>query len=347
LTLAAQTKMSVAQLVTFIDSAIQLKQPDKEVAAYLRKVAMSERLDGRTVEELQGQGAGPKTVEALEALRDASAGLRAAPVRTPTPSPTPTPIPIPPPSLAEQNKIIEQARDYALNYTENLPNFLCTQVTRRYYDPRGGDSWHQQDVVMAKVSYVDRKENYKITQANGHAITEDIPMEKLGGATSTGEFGSMMHELFDPATEADFGWDHWGKLRGRVAYVFRYRVSQPRSKWTVDYENKDQTTPGYHGMVYVDRDLQAVLRISLIADLPESFPMKLVTDTLDYDLAAVGSQQYMLPLKAEVRMKDPRTTSKNDVEFHLYRKFTAESAISYDVKDTPEPLPEDQTKEQK
>jgi hypothetical protein len=347
LSLSAQMKMSVAQLVTFIDSAIQLKQPDKEVAAYLRKVAMSERLDGRTVEELQGQGAGPKTVEALEALRDASAGLHAAPVRTPTPSPTPTPIPIPPPSLAEQNKIIEQARDYALNYTKNLPNFLCTQVTRRYYDRSGGEAWHQADVMMAKVSYVDQHENYKVTLANGHAVTEDISILKLGGTTSEGEFGSMMHELFDPATEADFGWDHWGKLRGRVAYVFRYRISQPRSKVSVDYDNKEQTTPGYHGLVYVDRDLQAVLRIIEILDMPESFPIKSATRTLDYDLAAIGSQQYMLPLKAEVKMKDPEKTSKNDVEFRLYRKFTAESAISYDVKDTPEPLPEDQTKEQK
>ncbi len=351
LLVTAQTKMSVTQLVTFIQSAIQLKQPDKEVASYLHTVTMSDRLDDRTIEVLQGQGAGPKTVAALHELRDASANLAAA-VVTPTPSPTPTPIPIPPPSLADQHKIVEQARAYALAYTQNLPNFLCTQVTRRYYDPHGGEEWHMADTVMAKVSYVDHKEDYKITLANGHAVTEDMPLYKVGGAISSGEFGSMMHELFDPETEADFGWDHWGKLHGHICYVFRYRVEQPRSKWSVHYEDQhttDDTTPGYHGLVYVDRDTEAVLRITLEADLPPSFPMKSVTDTLDYDLEAVGQQQYMLPLRAEVRMKDPHYTNKNVVEFRLYRKFTADAAISYDVdvKDAPAPLPEEQTKEQK
>jgi hypothetical protein len=37
--------------------------------------------------------------------------------------------------------------------------------------------------------------------------------------------------------------------------------------------------------------------------------------------------------------------SKNDNEFHLYHKYSADSAIKFDT-DTPAPLPEDQTKEQ-
>jgi len=134
--LPAQTKVTVDKLVGMIRSSIQLKHSDKEVANYVRKLALSQRLDDRTIEELQGLGAGPKTVEALNALRDASKDLPAPPPVVVAPE-TPAPAPFPPPSPAEQRRVIDQAREFALGYTKNLPNYICTQVTRRYVDPSG------------------------------------------------------------------------------------------------------------------------------------------------------------------------------------------------------------------
>src|ERR1700719_701234 len=83
----AQQSLKVDQLLSFVRSSIKLKQPDKEVAAYIAKLKLSEKLDERTVEELQGNGAGPKTVAALNELATISASL-------PTPQPTvPQPAP--------------------------------------------------------------------------------------------------------------------------------------------------------------------------------------------------------------------------------------------------------------
>jgi hypothetical protein len=76
---------TVQQIKQFITSAIQLKNPDKEVAETLRKMKLSERLDLDTVEALQGQGAGPKTVAVLKELATESASLPEA--RRPLPSP--------------------------------------------------------------------------------------------------------------------------------------------------------------------------------------------------------------------------------------------------------------------
>jgi hypothetical protein len=103
--------------------------------------------------------------------------------------------------------------------------------------------------------------------------------------------------------------------------------------------------PAYHGLIFVDRALGAVVRISLEAELPASFPIQQVHDTLDYDLAAISGREYLLPLKAIVRMREGKLLSKNEVEFRLYRKFSAESVLKFDV-ETPEPLPDDKTKEQ-
>src|SRR5579863_6771357 len=58
----AQREMTVAQLVSFIKSSVQLHTPDRQVADYVHKIKLTNKLDDRTVEELQGLGAGTKTV---------------------------------------------------------------------------------------------------------------------------------------------------------------------------------------------------------------------------------------------------------------------------------------------
>src|SRR5580698_1848988 len=103
LTAAGEMSMTVAQLVMFIRSSIELKQPDVKVAEYLRKVKLTDKLDDRTIEDLQSQGAGPKTVAALRELGEASASRPVAP----PPPPKPVYVPPPPPDSVEQAKIIE------------------------------------------------------------------------------------------------------------------------------------------------------------------------------------------------------------------------------------------------
>ena len=71
--ISAQSGVTIQQVKEFIHSAVKEKQPDKQVAAALRTLKLSERLDERTVEELQGEGAGPKTVAALKELAARSA----------------------------------------------------------------------------------------------------------------------------------------------------------------------------------------------------------------------------------------------------------------------------------
>src|SRR5205823_8927241 len=110
----AQREMTVSQLVSFIKSSVQQHNPDRDVADFLGKIKLSNKLDDRTVEELQGMGAGPKTVMALRKLSDTTASL--AP--PPPPPAKPAPAIIPPPSSIEQKQILDEIRERALNYTE-------------------------------------------------------------------------------------------------------------------------------------------------------------------------------------------------------------------------------------
>lgn len=336
--LQAQVKLSVAQLKSFLRSSVQLQHPDKKVAEYLKKVQLTESLDDRTIEVLQGEGIGPKTAEALRALRDTSAALPKPGAEPPPPA---APPPIPPPSPEQQKKAIEEARELALSYSKRLPDFICLQVTRRYIDPSGLEFFRLADTVASRLSYFDQREDYKVVSINGSLANVDY--DRLGGATSSGEFGTMLRQLFEPATQTEFWWERWATLRGRRMMVFGYKVAQPNSKWHLIYDKRLDIVPGYRGLVYIDRDVPTVMRLTLEAtDVPPSFPIQEARTMMDYDYTAIAEKEFLLPLRAEVRMREGKFLVKNQVEFRSYRKFGAEATITFE---TPEPLSEDKIQE--
>jgi hypothetical protein len=333
----AETRMSVEQLRAFVSSSRRLGHSDKQLADYLKRVKLSERLEPGVVEDMQADGTGPKT---LEALRELSEESRSLPAPQP-PAPKPVVKPIPPPTSMEQGRVLDQVTEYARGYTKSLPNFICTQVTRRYADPTGMEFWQRQDVVTAKLSFFEQKEDYKIVLVNNRYM--DTTMDRLGGSTSTGEFGSMLKEVFAPETQTAFEWERWATLRGRRMHVFSYRVAQPKSNWSIVYERQQAIKPGYSGLVYVDRDTLAVMRLTLQAEnIPASFPIQRASTTLDYDFVDIAGTQYVLPLKATVRMRSGKLLIKNDVEFRAYNRFGAEAVITYE----PDPIPEEQLREE-
>jgi hypothetical protein len=356
LSLAAMGQtLSIEKLLAFLQSSEKLisegKMTDRELANFLSKVKLTERLEDRTIEDLQGQGkVGPKTLQALQGLRDRSQTLAVAkPV-----IPEPKPVMPPPPSSEEQAAIIGEVRKYALSYSKNLPDFICTQVTRRYAAPAPGSkygrgmsgsepSWQSLDTLQIRLSYFEQKEDYKLILVNNSVTTQDY--RTLGGATSTGDFGSMMREIFEPATEAHFEWDHWATLRGRRTMAFAYHVSQARSQWHITYDRHLDIVPAYHGMIYVDQKTHEVTRVTLEAEnIPANFPVRQAVSILDYDYTDISGHQFLLPLKAQTVMAADDYMTRNDTEFRLYRKYSTSSDIKFDSTEIP-PLPDEKTKE--
>ena len=333
----AQASMPVEKLVEFVRSSVKLKLPDKQVAAQIHAIHLSEKLEDTKIEMLQGEGAGPKTVAALRELGNASQSLAVA-------APPPVPVvrkSIPPPSYADQQKVIDAMREYALNYSSSLPDFVCKQVTRRYFDPLGHENWRSSDTLISKLSYAEQKEKYEVIMANGQAVLNKS-IESFGGTTSSGEFGSLLKYIFAPKSDAEFHWDRWGRIRGHVTHVFTFAVDQAHSEWGIlDGESKQQIVPAYNGYIYVDRDTSQVLRVFMQSvDIPASFPIQLAQTQLDYDFADLSGRPFLLPLKAEIRLNRGRFQSKNDVEFRSYQKFSADAVITFD---DPAPLPDEKS----
>jgi hypothetical protein len=342
--------MSVNQLVSFVQSSIKMHTDDRQLADYLlHQVKLTERLDDRTTEELQGLGAGPKTVAALHTLRDNTEKL---PDPAP-PAPKKTAVAAqqaPPPDSVEQARILDAAREYALNYTHELPNFLCLEAVKRSIDKNlkdepGDESWQGSDSFIARVSYNDSHEDYKVV-SQGSKQVNDLDIRKMGGAVSQGEFGSMMREVFEPSSEARFDWDHWGTLRGAGVYVFRYDIDLAHSRFSMQWENDEPAIFAYRGKVFIDRATDRIVRITQIPyNMPSSYPVKASETVLDYTNQKIEDREFLLPAKVVWISRNIRSLNKNEVDFRLYKKFGADTTIKFEEMNAP--LSDDQLKEKK
>jgi hypothetical protein len=293
----AQGPMTISELNAFIKSQIKMKGDDRSTADFLRKVKLTQKLEDKTVEELQGLGAGPKTIAALRKLEEESASLAAAPPPRPPAAKAP---PKPAPDSMEQAEVIAAMREYALNYTAKLPNFLCLQITRRHYDPKNPRYRSGGDVIQEQINFYEHKESYKVQMLNGASV-QNVSHEQLGGVTSSGEWGSMLHNIFTPENGAQFDWDHWGTLRGKAMYVFAYRIEKDHGYSMSDLEAHNEYTSAYTGLVYADKETREIQRITLnTVEIPSDFTVKDVELRLDYKPTGISGHIYTLPFNYEL-----------------------------------------------
>src|SRR5262249_49665169 len=153
-----------------------------------------------------------------------------------------------------------------------------------------------QDVIQEHLSYVDGKEDYKVVMVNNKPAINQNHL-KLGGATSSGEFGTMLADIFAPQTGTEFHWERWGKLDGRVMYVFNFKIEQSRSKFSIYHEESHrEIVSGYHGLIFADRDTGMIMRIMMQCDtIPPDFPIQQVAEDLSYDFVNISGREYVLP----------------------------------------------------
>lgn len=337
------------QLINVVRSARALGQD--EVVAMVEKRGIDFTLTENAGKELRKAGAGDALMTAVKKASDdrlkqmrgspaAGAVSEGAPVPT-APAPDFSKGVAVPPELDAKGKIelVENARQQAMSFTRGLPSFLCSQVTKRYVSMSGKeDNLSLRDNIVAKLSYDGEKhhENYTVITVNNQMT--DKSMLALGGSISMGEFGSMLLALFDPERDASFEWLRQGALRGRATEVYAYKVRKDHSQWRVEaVEEKMIAYPAYTGKVWIDRETGQVLRLTMESqDMEPNFPIRSVTSQLDYNWAEISGIKFLLPETSTNMMSDGRHLSKNVIEFRLYRKFEAESKVTFDTDDKPE-----------
>jgi hypothetical protein len=329
----AQQTMTVAKLMGFIQSSIEQKNPDNQVANIVSKTKLTEKFTLADLKVLQDAGVGPKTLTALAALVTQSANLAPPAPKAVAAKPAGPPEP----SDAEKKEVIGKTREWALNYVKSLPDFLCLERTDRSVDPHyhadTEGSWSHEDTVTEKLTFFDHQEKYDLYMHNDTAVVNKTS-DSLGGARSTGEWASLLGELFEPSSETSFRWVAWKQVRGKLVYEYQYQVDQEKSHETISHGNKDKITAGFRGSVFIQKGANVVLRVTVIPDIPPSFPVQDVNQIVDYEYQNIGTQQFLLPYKSTVTMRDGQMGNKNDIQWILYRKYSADTNLTFDDPDT-------------
>jgi hypothetical protein len=231
------------------------------------------------------------------------------------------------PSDPDAAAIIEKSRQKALDYTRSLPDFVCTEVVRRYVSDGRVSRWRQIDTLAIKLSYFQHAEEHKLELIDGKPTERKY--EELENATSSGEFGAVLREIFDPASEAAFDWESWKNLRKHRTAVYQYAVSAAHSPYVLKSDNR-RAIVGIHGVLEIDSETGEVLHVTYAAyDVPKELGLKSAVSTVDYDFAEVGGRDYLLPVRSEMEMHGPRAWVWNKMEFREYRKFSADSTIKF------------------
>ena len=234
---------------------------------------------------------------------------------------------------ADWPRFLESVRAKALAYTDELPNFICTQSTQRHvlHAQRG---WRPIDSFVAELTYFNKEEHYKILSV-GDTTTRDATIETLSGTTSTGEFGTAVRSLFDPVANTSFRLEGRAQSNGHEAVRIGYEVPQKPQGRTITF-NKRTIATAYQGRCWIDPTSFQLVRLEYRAlDIPKRFPIIRSEGATDYDLADIEGRKYWLPVRAEVLLHvdipdEGRVHTKNVIEFKQYRKFETEVRISPD-----------------
>jgi len=251
----------------------------------------------------------------------------------------------------DQAKILESVRASALQYTQKLPDFMCTQITHRDVSNLGNFAGNLTgisgtgaramgvagempptpspgDVIEERLTFIDQRENYTVVSINGRKVSGVDPLQ-FQGAISTGEFGTDLHNIFDPRSGTTFAWERSGLLHGRQVDIFSFSVPAPRGAMVVDRDTGRQVVAGYAGRAFVDAVTFQVLRIEYRLELSLDFPIRNAVTTIEYKPTAIAGRQYMLPFRSEVRMQSQTRQFINTIKFRGYHKFVVQSTVLY------------------
>jgi len=253
------------------------------------------------------------------------------------------------PSEKEAKEIIEKTRANTLAAVEEMPDFTVKQLVSRGIAYAGTNNWKSIDKLTIAVNYSTTKgENYKVLAINGSPIIAEggNNYAGLGGASTGGEFVTILEKIFKTDSKTDFKLLDTDVLRGHRTIVYEFEVALENYKGVVGYKNYvwDTAPTGQKGKIWIDRETLRVLKIEYkLTQIPSNFPVKAFEQTIDYSWVVIAEEKYLLPLSSDARFT--RTSevgllqNRNLIQFKNYQKYGSEVRILDDDEVAPEEKP--------
>ncbi|MCU1273928.1 MAG: hypothetical protein JWO48_1359 [Bryobacterales bacterium] len=241
------------------------------------------------------------------------------------------------PDPAEQDRLLTLMHEYAAQYVSSLPNFLCVQETRQLEAGKKSNRWHKGDTLTSTLAFNKGRELRTLDLVNGKPIEAGSRRWRTPLVTE-GEFGILLSRVLGPKSEAFFTWNRWETVRGRRLAVFDFSVDKQHSTLTLNLSDLVKAIVPYHGSVYADPPTGAVWRITDTAsDIPAALLTREISTTIDYDEVSIGTNKFLLPVEAIVSLLLENKKVRNEMEFRNYKKFEADSSITFGPAETAVP----------
>lgn len=234
-----------------------------------------------------------------------------------------------PPNPAEQDELLAAMGQYAEQYVSNLPNFLCQQNVQQFEAGRKPTHWRKGDTLTFRLTFNEGREDHSLERVNDKPIW----VGQRGWRTpliTEGEFGLLLSRVFAPESHASFAWSGWEFFRGKTVAVFQYSVAREHSSLKLTLSDIARAIVPYYGLVYADPANGAIWRItSNASDIPPEVRTKNISTVIEYEKVPIGSQSFLLPVRANVQLTTTSGHMRNEIRFDGYRKFETDSTITY------------------
>ena len=336
---SAKGPISEEELLALVTTSKMGAVPAKKVVELIKSRGLGFEVKEILLLELHARAANTAIIDVLkEHLQQRGV----APIGSPSAESKPV-LPQAPTTLWDANKgfpdqemwlqFLEAARGKAMEYTDNLPNFICTQITQRFGRQLPKKGWVRMDNFVAELTYYDKKEHYRLLSVANRTARINATLKSLRGTTSTGEFGSSLRFLFDPETKTIFRLEGMDKIDASPTVRVGFRVSKDASNRAIifrDDQMEQKVITPYRGRCWIDPVSLQVVKIQERAfKIPNTFPITRSEGSTDYDLVNIAGSKHWLPVRAEVLLEHrlARFHSKNVIEFKRYRKFGSDVKI--------------------
>lgn len=225
-------------------------------------------------------------------------------------------------------RILAGAREKALDYKKELPNFMCVATTKRFVGKAGEPSLRPKDSMAELLGYASGTEQYETIEVNGHP--QRLDRNDLSGVRVNGEFGELLDAVYSDKAAAEFKMRGRRKFDGVDVYVFEYKVPRNRSIYSLStmYGNS-RVYSAFHGVVFVDEKTLNTRYVSIQAeDIPAVAMYRESAISVNYDYFLVGGRKFLLPKAASLVVRlGKRGLMKNEMQFRNYRRYESKSRL--------------------
>jgi hypothetical protein len=165
------------------------------------------------------------------------------------------------------------------------------------------------------------------------------------GFTTVGEFGPILSVVMGDVLRSEaVTWQRWEQGGSEPVAVLRYAVPDEQSNYMVGIPTGgkvEEIYPAYHGEIAIDPATGAILRISVVSQMPSPYDAMQSSILVEYAPVEIGEKSYICPARGVAFIKIPvaqaaaaqagsavnEQTQLNDVAFTQYHLFGSKARI--------------------